>query len=49
MAARTWANPMCTPQMIIDCDLKIRASRDYMKKIKEERERFMNKMSEAWT
>jgi hypothetical protein len=34
--------------MVIDCDLKIRASRAAMRKTKEGREGFMKRMGDVW-
>lgn len=48
MAARTWANPKCTPEMVVACDAKIRASRDTMKKTEAGRKQFMENMSKIW-
>lgn len=45
---RTWGNPMCTPEMIVDCDLKIRTMEDAMMTTVEGREKFGNKMMEIW-
>ena len=47
--ARTWGNPMCTPEMIIDCDLKIRASEDKMMRSHEGRTEFLKSVDETWS
>ena len=48
MAARTWGNPKCTPEMVVACDAKIRASRDAMKKTEAGRKQFMENMGKLW-
>ena len=48
MAARKWANPGCTPEMIYDCDQKIRNSRDMMMNTEEGREAFRKRMMSIW-
>jgi len=47
MAKRTWANSMCTPEMIVDCDMKIRAFTGI--ETVEGRKRFIEMVSEIWT
>ena len=47
--ARTWANPKCTPEMIRECDRKIRESTDLMKKTPEKRAEFMNSMAKIFS
>ena len=47
--ARTWANSNCTPEMIVDCDLKIRASEDSMMRTHEGRAGFLKSIMEMWS
>jgi len=49
LQARTWANSNCTPEMIRECDRKIRESRDAMKKTPEKRVEFMNMMAATFS
>lgn len=48
MAARKWANPGCTPEMIRDCDAKIRKSRADVKKDPVKGKAFMDNMAKLW-
>lgn len=48
MKARKWANPMCTRQMIFECDKKIKEHRLELMSTEEGREKMMKGMHEMW-
>jgi len=48
MNERKWANPMCTPEMINECNRKIVESNRQMKSSPEGREKFMKMMEQTW-
>lgn len=48
MAARTWANPMCTPEMIVACDAKIKEVGDKGRNTEEGRKKFREYMVGKW-
>ena len=48
LQARTWANPMCTKEIIFECDRKIRESQEKMRRSPEGQAALGKMMKEAW-
>lgn len=48
MKARKWGNPMCTPEMVFECDRKIKEKRNEMRATEAGRTQFKNSLKTMW-